>query len=138
MFNMYNPQPSVDRINAQINELEKMKAQIQQPMQQPITQNFQLAPSNTIRYANSMEEVEKTMVIGETPFFSNDMSVVWVKNAQNQIKTYELNEIIKKDEKDLMIESLQMQLNEMKGMIKNESNANDVSKSTESNKSSDV
>ena len=32
-FNQYNSQPSLDRINAQINELEKMKAQIQQPMQ---------------------------------------------------------------------------------------------------------
>ena len=140
MPNVYNSQPSVDRINAQINELENMKKQIQQPIQQPtnLTQNFQLAPTNNsvIRYADSMEDVEKNMVIGETPFFSNDMSVVWIKKINGEIKTYELNEIIKKDEKDLIIESLQIQLNEMKGKINDERNINDLSESTESKKSS--
>ena len=124
--NMYNPQASIDRINTQIAELEKMKAQIPPAIQQPtnLTQNFQLAPTgNAIRYANSIEEVQKSVVIGDTPFFSNDMSVVWVKNTKNEIKTYELKEIVPKDEKDLQIEFLQAQIEEMKGMIKNESNA---------------
>lgn len=142
-YNVFNSQPSVDRINAQINELENMKKQIQQPIQQPtnLTQNFQITPNNssTIKYANSMDEVERNMVLGETPFFSNDMSVVWIKNPKGEIKTYELNEIVKKDEKDLMIESLQIQLNEMKGMIENaKSNGDDVSKSIESAKSTSI
>jgi hypothetical protein len=142
-YNVFNSQPSVDRINAQINELENMKKQIQQPIQQPtnLTQNFQITPNNssTIKYANSMDEVERNMVLGETPFFSNDMSVVWIKNPKGEIKTYELNEIVKKDEKDLMIESLQIQLNEMKGMIENaKSNGDDVSKSIESTKSPSI
>lgn len=121
----YNTQPSLDRINAQINELEKMKQQMQQPIQPTptnLTQNFQLAPTNrdVIRYAGSLEEVQRDMVIGETPYFSKDMSVVWVKNVKGEIKTYELNEIIPKDEKDLMIESLQLQIDELKGKINNE------------------
>ena len=128
MFNtpyMYNTQPSLDRINAQINELEKMKEQMQKPIQpQPtnLTQNFQLAPArDVIRYANSIEEVMRDAVIGETPFFSKDMSVVWVKNTQNQIKTYELTEIVPKDEKDIQIELLQSQINDLrKEMKKNE------------------
>ena len=127
--NVYNPQPSVDRINSQIAELENMKKQLQQPQPTPtnLTQNFQLAPTNkeVIRYANSIDEVERDMVMGDTPYFSKDMSVVWVKNTQNQIKTYELNEVVLKDDKDLMIESLQIQLNEMKGMIEN-AKSNDV------------
>ena len=116
----YNQQMTVDRINAQMNELEKMKQQLQQPVQ-PITQNFQLAPTNrdVIRYANSMEEVQRDMVIGDTPFFSKDMSVVWIKNIKGEIRTYELTEIIAKDDKDIQIEMLQAQINEMKGMIKN-------------------
>ena len=122
-MNSYNPQMTVDRINAQMNELEKMKQQIQQPVQQPtnLTQNFQLAPSNrdVIKYASSLEEVNRDMVIGDTPFFSKDMSVVWIKNTKGEIKTYELNEIIPKDDKDIQIEMLQAQINEMKGMIKN-------------------
>ena len=130
--NIYNPQASIDRINNQIAELEKMKQQIpQQPIPQPtnLTQNFQLAPTNreVIKYANSMEEVQKDMVIGDTPYFSKDMSVVWIKNTKGDIKTYELNEIVPKDEKDLQIEYLITQIAELKkGMKKYESDANDV------------
>ena len=128
---IYNPQASIDRINNQIAELEKMKQQIPQaPIPQPtnLTQNFQLAPTNqnVIKYANSIDEVSKNMIIGDTPFFSNDMSVVWVKNTKGDIKTYELNEIIPKDEKDLQIELLQAQINELKGMVNNESNVTNV------------
>ena len=122
----YNPQSSIDRINAQINELEKMREQMQKPVQPTnLTQNFQLAPSrDAIRYASSMEEVQRDIVIGETPYFSKDMSVVWIKNAKGEIKTYELSEIVPKDEKDIQIEYLQAQINELKkGAKKNESNA---------------
>lgn len=129
----YNPQSTVDKINAQINELERLKSQIPQnnQPQQPtnLTQNFQLAPQNhdVIKYASSMEEVQRDMVIGDTPYFSKDMSVVWIKNTKGEIKTYELNEIIPKDEKDLQIELLTTQIQELKGMIANErTNANDA------------
>ena len=114
----YN-QPNIDRINAQMQELEKIKQQLQQP--QPITQNFQLAPSRDfIRYANSIEEVQRETVIGDTAFFSKDFSIVWLKNAKGDIKSYELNEILPKDSKDMQIELLQEQIDELKGMINNE------------------
>ena len=47
-YTAYNPQASIDKLNEQINNLEKMKAQIQQPQPQPtnLTQNFQLAPTS--------------------------------------------------------------------------------------------
>ena len=144
----YNPQLSIERINNQIAELEKIRSQIQQPVQQPqptnLTQNFQLAPTNrdVIRYANSMEEVQREMVIGETPYFSKDMSIVWVKNTKGEIKTYELNEIIAKDDKDIKIEYLQAQIEDLKKGIKNyESNANineSITKPVESKESSNV
>lgn len=147
MYNnaFYNPQLSIDRINSQIAELEKLRSQIQQP-QQPtnLTQNFQLAPTNrdVIRYAGSMEEVERDTVIGETPFFSRDMSVVWIKDLKGDIKTYELNEIEPKDDKDIRIEYLQAQIEDLKKGIKRyESNANfneSITESVESKESSDV
>jgi hypothetical protein len=106
----YN-QSAVDRINSQMAELEKMKEQLQKPVQQPtnLTQNFQIAPTNreVIRYANSMDEVSRDMVVGDTPYFSRDMSIVWIKNTKGEIKTYELKEIVPKDEKDIQIEFLQ-------------------------------
>ena len=126
----YNPQVNIDRINNQINELEKIKNQLQQPQTQPtnLTQNFQLAPTSRdiIRYASSIDEVQKDMVIGETPYFSKDMSVVWIKNIKGEIKTYELNEIVPKDDRDLQIEFLMTQIDELKGKIENEQHyAND-------------
>lgn len=122
MYGMYNTQPSLDRINAQINELQKMKDQMTQPIQPTpsLTQNFQLAPTNreVIKYANSIEEVQKDLVIGDTPYFSKDMSVVWIKNTKGDIKVYELNEIIPKDEKDIQIELLQSQIEELRKEMK--------------------
>lgn len=124
MYNMpyYNNQVNLDRLNNQIAELEKMKMQMQQPIQQPtnLTQNFQLAPTNRdlIKYASSIEDVQKEMVVGDTPYFSKDMSVVWIKNTKGEVKTYELNEIIPKDAKDIQIELLQSQIEELRKEMK--------------------
>ena len=62
----------------------------------------------------------------ETPFFSKDMSIVWIKNSKGDIKSYELEEIIPKAEKDLQIELLQAQIDELKGKIENDANARNV------------
>jgi hypothetical protein len=128
-FNIYNQQMSLDRLNEQINHLEKMKSQLQQPQPTNLTQNFQLAPTSrdVIRYASSLEEVQRDTVIGDTPYFSKDMSIVWIKNVKGEIKTYELIEIIPKDEKDMQIEMLQEQINELKkGMVTNEQFSTDA------------
>lgn len=132
-YGIYNPQMNIDRINKQIAELEKMKAQIPQSVPQPtnLTQNFQLMPNNkdVIRYASSIDEVQRDAVIGETPYFSKDMSVVWIKNIKGEIKTYELNEIIPRDEKDIRIEYLQAQIEELKKGMKGNGSNNDINES---------
>ena len=122
-LNAYSPLANIHRINNQIAELERLKAQIPQnnPQQPPnLTQNFQISPINreTIKYASSIDEIQKENVVGDTPYFSRDMSVVWIKNAKGEIKSYELKEIIFKDERDLLIESLQMQVNELRKEVK--------------------
>ena len=95
-----------------------------------------------MRYANSLEDVNREMVYVDTPFFSKDMSIVWVKNNKNEIKTYELHEIVPKDEKDIKIDFLMAQIEELKkGMIKNESNGNvneSITNTDESEKPADV
>ena len=106
----YNNQVNLDRINNQINELEKIRNQLQQPLPQPtnLTQNFQLTPNvNPLKYATSMDEVKRENVNSDTPYFSKDMSVVWIKSTKGDIKTYELKQIIPKDEKELKKEYLQ-------------------------------
>lgn len=145
MPNAYNPQATLDRINNQMNELDKIRQQVQQQTVQPqtptnLTQNFQIAPTNreVIRYAGSIDEVQRDMVIGDTPYFSKDMSVVWVKNTKGDIKTYELNEVVLKDEKDIKIDFLMAQIEELKKEMKdNESNGN-IDESIENEESSNV
>lgn len=124
-FNNYSPQATRDRIDNQIAELEKIKSQLpQQTTSQPtnLTQNFQLASTGRegIRFANSIEEVQRDVIMIDTPYFSKDMSVVWVKNTSGNIKTYELKEIVPLDEKDMQIQYLQQQIEELKGKIDNE------------------
>ena len=137
----YSPQASIDRINSQIAELEKLKAQIPANQITPsINQTFQLAPNNgNMKYAKSIDEVQKEFVIYDTPYFSEDMSVLWIKNNKGEIKTYTLAEIIQKDEKDLIIENLQAQVYELKKGEQNaKSNNDNVIQSIESEKPSNV
>lgn len=127
--NAYNPQVSIDRINNQIADLEKMRQQLQQPPQQPqaITQNFQLAPNgNSMKFVNTIDDVGKEIVYSDTPFFSKDMTVMWVKNTKGDIKSYELNEIVPKDAKDMQIEYLQAQIEELRGKIENDADVKNV------------
>lgn len=138
----YNPQTTVDKINAQINELERLKSQIpQNNQQQPaINQTFQLAPNAnyTMRFANTVDEVNKEIVTADTPFFSKDMSILWIKNNKNEIKTYEMKEIVPLDSKDIKIQYLEAQIEELKkGMLNNESNAN-VDETSSNSKSTNV
>ena len=134
---MFNPQFNIDRINNQILELEKMKTQLGNMQQVPIiNQTFQQASPSVLKYADSIDDVNKEMVIGDTPYFSKDMSVVWIKSIKGDIKTYELKEVVLKDEKDLMIESLQLQIKEMMENAKSTS-TNDV-KSTKDEESTSI
>ena len=119
-MNNYSQQSMYEQIDYEINKLNQMKNQLQNNNQQPaINQTFQLAPnSNGIKYANNIEEVQKEMVINDTPFFSKDMSILWIKNTNNEIKAYELIEIVEKDDKDILISSLQMQIEELRKEVK--------------------
>ncbi|MBO7611053.1 MAG: hypothetical protein J6T23_02455 [Elusimicrobia bacterium] len=129
--NVYNPQANLDKINEQISQLEKMRQQMQQPVQTPqptnLTQNFQLAPTNhTMKFVNTIDDVNKEIVYYDTPFFSKDMTVMWIKNTKGDIKSYELNEIVPKDAKDMQIEYLQAQIEELRGKIENDADVKNV------------
>lgn len=136
-----NRQQTADRIDNQIMQLQQMKEQIMQqpPLTQPtnLTQNFQISPNNGgMKYVDSIEEVNKEVVYTETPFFSKDMSVVWIKNGKGDIKSYTLAEVVIKDEKDMQIEFLQAQIEELKkGMINDESSHEHANESTASKES---
>ena len=122
--NNFAQQNMFEQIDTQINQLQHMKEQMKNSvMQQPsINQTFQIAPTQqgNMRYANSIDEVNKEVVFIDTPFFSKDMSVLWLKNAKNQVKAYELKEIVEKDEKDIQIELLMAKISELEKEKENE------------------
>ena len=130
----YTPQGTLERINSQIKDLESLRGQLQANMQPTnLTQNFQIAPNNSgIRFAETINDVEKELVFATTPFFTNDLSQMWLKNAKGDIKTYTLTEIVQKDDKDIIIDSLKAEIEELKkGSVKDEpSDEHASSKST--------
>ena len=94
----------------------------------PITQNIQLSPTHTgMRFVNSIDDVRKELVYYETPYFSRDMSVMWIKNVKGEITPYEIKKIVYKDEKDLQMEKLQKEIDELKEKLNEKSSiANDI------------
>ena len=105
----------IETQKGRLNELEQMKNQLMQPQQPAINQTFQLANNQSgIRLVDNIDEVSKEQIFSDTPFFSKDMSVVWIKNIKGEIKAYSLEEIIQKDEKDIQIEYLMSELEKYK------------------------
>ena len=143
--NPYINQNYIQELQSMKDRIDKQLQQATQP-QQPtpnIHQTFQLAPAQnqlSMRYANTINDVNKELVFGDTPFFSKDLSVMWLKNVKGEVKAYELKEIVQKDEKDLMIESLQLQINELKkGMISDaKSDSDNVDEPTSKQKPTNV
>jgi len=140
--NYFNQQNMYDQIDGQINQLQQMKEQIKNNNQQPaINQTFQLAPNtHTMRYADTIDDVSKETIYYDTPFFSKDMSILWVKTLKGDIRTYELNEIVAKDDKDILIASLQMQIEELRKEVEDSAKSNNTNddEPTSSKKSTNV
>ena len=91
-----------------------------------INQTFQLAPNQSnsnFRYANSIEEVRKELVFGDTIFVNKTMDRMWLKNARGEAKEYELIEIVEVDPKDAEIKKLQGQIEELKKVIEDATNS---------------
>lgn len=136
-FYLQDLQNMRDRIDRTMQQYQQHQMQ-QTQMQPPITQNFQLAPTQLnseldAKYANSIEEVQNTFVIKTGIFTTKDFSTIWVKDVTGNIKTYKTEEVIELDEKDKKIQeqsatiaSLQVQLNELKGVVLNATNGNNA------------
>jgi len=115
-----------DRIDSQLRSLQQNQVQ-----PQPITQNFQLAPNPTnneleSKYANNINEVRNTFVTKTGIFVNKDYSVMWVKDINGNVRTFNTVEVVEMDEKDKEIFNLKKQIEEMKGMIKHESNSTNI------------
>ena len=144
--NPYSSQAYIQELQGMRDRIDRQLQQATQPQQQAtpnINQTFQLAPPTSqvgMRFAGTIDDVNKELVFTDTPFFSKDLSVMWLKNVKGEVKAYELKEIVQKDEKDLMIENLQLQINELKkGMVNDaKSITDDIDEPTQDKKPTNV
>ena len=122
-FYMQDLQNMKDRIDRQMQQVQQMNQnQMQPPVQQPITQNFQLAPNPSnneleSKYVNNIDEVKNTFVMKTGIFVNKDFTSLWVKDVTGNIRTFKTEEVIEMDPKDKEIQMLRNEIERMKGMI---------------------
>lgn len=142
-MNGYNPQIlDIDRQlqeeRSKVAELERRKLQM---YAQPtiLNQTIQAGPQQQgIRYAESVDDVRREMVFLDTLFVNKAFTNMWYKTPSGNIKTYLLEEFVPKDEKDLQIDALKKQLDELKKEIRNESSKSGDNTAVESSVSKSV
>ena len=141
MQNMQDLQDMREKIDRQMQQMQQLNQNQmqQQPTPTNLTQNFQLAPNPTnneleSKYVNNIDEVKGIFVMKTGVFLNKELNTLWIKNTNGDIRTFELNEIIPQDPKDVEINNLKKELQRMKEMISNESNVNnsDYDESNES------
>lgn len=135
MQNMQDLQNMREKIDNQMRQMQQFNQNQmqQQPTPTNLTQNFQLAPNPTnneleSKYVNNIDEVKNTFVMKTGVFLNKELNTLWIKNTNGDIRTFELNEIIRTDPKDEEINNLKQEIQRMREMINygNESNVNNT------------
>lgn len=130
VYNPYNPnyimqewQNMKDKIDRNMQNYQQVQNQFMQPQQQaPITQNFQIAPQTNpselqSAYVNNVDEVKNIFMTKNGIFVNKELTSAWFKDTEGKIKTYSLIEVIEKDEKDIEIERLKDEINQMRTLL---------------------
>lgn len=122
MQDLQNMREKIDRQMQQMQQLNQNQMQ-QQPIPQPqIHQSFQLAPQSSFseiqaKYVSDINDVKNTFVMSLGMFLNKEMTTLWLKNINGEIRTFSLNEIIEQDPKDIEINNLKQELENMKSLI---------------------
>lgn len=123
-FYMQDLQNMREKIDRQMQQMQQLNQQQQQPTMQPqIHQNFQLAPQPNAseiqaKYVTDVEEVKNTFVISFGLFINKELNTLWLKNINGEVRTFALSEIIEQDPKDVEINNLKQEIENMKLLIK--------------------
>lgn len=126
-FYMQDLQNMKDRIDKTMQQYQQAQNQFMQPQQAPITQNFQIAPQTNpselqSAYANNIEEVKNIFMTKNGIFVDKGLTVAWFKDTEGKIRTFSLIEVIEKDEKDVEIENLKAEINQMRTLLLQKNN----------------
>ena len=122
MQDLQNMREKIDRQMQQMQQLNQNQMQ-HQPVPQPqIHQSFQLAPQSSFseiqaKYVSDINDVKNTFVMSLGMFLNKEMTTLWLKNINGEIRTFSLNEIIEQDPKDIEINNLKQELENMKLLV---------------------
>lgn len=137
VYNPYNPnyimqewQSMKDRIDKNMQNYQQVQNQFMQPQQMPasLTQNFQLAPQNVnpnelqSAYVNNIDEVKNIFMTKNGIFINKDLTSAWFKDTEGKVRAFSLIEVIEKDEKDIEIENLKNEINQMRSLLLQKNN----------------
>lgn len=143
-MNLINPQVTdIDRQiqeeRSRVAELERRKLQLLYTQPTILNQTIQAGPQQQgIRFAESIDDVKREMIFSDTLFVNKEFTNMWYKSPTGQIKTYLLEEFIPKDEKDLEIEALKKELENVKKEKNYESSRTNNSGAVESSVSETI
>ena len=107
----------IDQANGQLQQLQN------QPVPTNLTQNFQIAPQtqnpNELQsaYAGNIEEVRNIFMQRNGIFVDKGLTTAWFKDTEGKVRTFTLSEIVEKDEKDIEIDNLRKEIDELKSLI---------------------
>lgn len=122
MQDLQNMREKIDRQMQQVQQMNQNQMQ-NQPIPQPqIHQSFQLAPQSSFseiqaKYVSDINDVKNTFVMSLGMFLNKEMTTLWLKNINGEIRTFSLNEIIEQDPKDIEINNLKQELENMKLLV---------------------
>ena len=123
MQDLQNMREKIDSQMQQMQQLNQNQMQQQQPVPQPqIHQSFQLVPQSSFpeiqaKYVSDINDVKNTFVMSLGIFLNKEMTTLWLKNINGEIRTFSLNEIIEQDPKDIEINNLKQELENMKLLV---------------------
>nr|DAH72023.1 MAG TPA: hypothetical protein [Caudoviricetes sp.] len=126
MYNMQ--QPNIDRINRQIEDLQNLKNQMQNPPQIPVQNFINSQPQNQLssnmnmyelKKLNDNDEVENIAVLSDTIFIGT--SKMQIKKMDGTIEKYNIVKYYPVDPKDQKINQLEEEIKKLKEMMSNES-----------------
>ena len=128
MYNMQ--QPNIDRINRQIEDLQNLKNQMQNPPQIPV-QNFINSQPQTqnatnmyeLKKLNDNDEVENIGILADTIFLGT--TKMQIKKMDGTIEKYNIVKYYPIDPKDQKINQLEEEIKKLKEMIGIEPKSNE-------------
>ena len=127
MNNYFQPyyQPSVERINRQIEDLQNLKMQMQAPPQAaPVNNYINSQPQNQsqnlyeLKKLNDNDEAENLGILVDTIFIGTNK--MQIKKTDGTIEKYKITKYYPIDPKDEKINQLEEEIKKLKEMIGNE------------------